>query len=97
MIAMILGFVPVRISYADLSQSGEVLPRKHLELLTRILQDVDTVLANAASRGVTLPVSGGWSDLAGLLVDGKVTASAVTVDDLLPHEDSSSGSDSDDD
>ena len=77
--------------------SAEVLPRKHLELLTRILQDVDTVLANAASRGVTLPVSGGWSDLAGLLVDGKVTASAVTVDDLLPHEDSSSGSDSDDD
>ena len=77
--------------------SSEVLPKKHLELLTRILQDVDTVLANAASRGVVLPVSGGWADLAELLVGSTAVASTVPSDGLLPHEDSSSGSDSDDD
>ena len=77
--------------------SSEVLPKKHLELLARILHDVDTVLANAASRGVVLPVVGGWADLAGLLVGSTAVASTAPNDGLLPHEDSSSGSDSDDD
>ena len=76
--------------------SAEAVVSKHLELLARVLRDVDAVLKAAAAGGVVLPVTGGWADLPGLLVGGSAPTSAVVGDGALAHEDSSSGSDSDD-
>ena len=86
--------------------SAETLAVRRLELLTRLLQDVDAVLQFAHSVGMDLPAAGGWADLAGLLAsasDGVLKASKTSKakrpaapSGLLSHEDSSSGSDSDD-
>jgi hypothetical protein len=78
--------------------SSEVLERKRLDLLVKILRDIDTVLAHADQRGVTLPVSGGWGDLSALLLPSGAKAAPTPAEPLglLQHEDSSSGSESED-
>ena len=81
--------------------SSETLEPTRLALLARLLSDIDVVLARADA----LPVTGGWSELGAVLhaaVGGQKARKSpkkeppVTTGDL-PHEDSSSGSDSDDD
>ena len=86
--------------------STEALVPRKMELLTRLLGDVEAVLGFASERGIELPAVGGWGDmgqhLASALGKGKAKrlkslGAVLDIDGIgrLPHEDSSSGSDSD--
>ena len=79
--------------------SSELYEAAKLDLLTRLLNDVDLATESAEKKGLTLPWKGGWGDLAGMFTAPgdpyRVRPGPPTGDLAAEQSDSDSPDDSD--